>query len=146
MRQQKVPRVTYRLVEERVVSDTEKNILVMDDEEIVADIARQMLAYLGYNVVVVENGEQAIKDYRQAYENSEPYALVILDLNIPGGMGGMEAVQHILEIDATAKVLVSSGYPNDPIMEEYDKYGFCGCIAKPFDLKGLEAILQEVIR
>ena len=145
MRQQKVPRVTYRLVEERVVSDTEKNILVMDDEEIVADIARQMLAYLGYNVVVVENGEQAIKDYRQAYENSEPYALVILDLNIPGGMGGMEAVQHILEIDATAKVLVSSGYPNDPIMEEYDKYGFCGCIAKPFDLKGLEAILQEVI-
>jgi two-component system, cell cycle sensor histidine kinase and response regulator CckA len=127
------------------VSDTEKNILVMDDEEIVADIARQMLAYLGYNVVVVENGEQAIKGYRQAYENSEPYALVILDLNIPGGMGGMEAVQHILEIDATAKVLVSSGYPNDPIMEEYDKYGFCGCIAKPFDLKGLEAILQEVI-
>ncbi len=117
----------------------------MEDEQIVADIAQQMLAYLGYHVVVVENGAQAISRYRQAYENNEPYALVILDLNIPGGMGGMEAVRHILEIDAAAKVVVSSGYSNDPIMEAYDKYGFCGCIAKPFDLKGLEAILKAVL-
>ncbi|MEE4241160.1 MAG: response regulator [Desulfopila sp.] len=122
-----------------------KNILVMDDEEIVADIAQQMLAYLGYNVTVAENGEEAVVHYRECFEKNEPYALVILDLNIPGGMGGMEAVGEILAIDPAAKVVVSSGYSNDPIMEEFGKYGFCGCIAKPFDLKGLETVLLESI-
>jgi CheY-like chemotaxis protein len=117
----------------------------MDDEGIVADIAQQMLVYLGYEATVAVDGEEAIKLYREAYEQEKPYDLVIMDLNIPQGMGGMEAVKHVLEIDKEAKVMVSSGYSSDPIMQEYRNYGFCGCIAKPFDLKGLQEALQAAM-
>ncbi|HKJ63864.1 MAG TPA: response regulator [Desulfopila sp.] len=118
----------------------------MDDEEIVADIAEQMLSYLGYQAVVVGGGEEAVRLYREAYEQDDPFSLVILDLNIPRGMGGQEAVGHILEIDPAAKVLVSSGYSSDIIMQEYSSYGFSGCIAKPFDLKGLQDVLDKALR
>jgi len=133
-------------IEETTVSEAAKKILVMDDEEIVADIAEQMLSYLGYQAVVVGGGEEAVRLYREAYEQDDPFSLVILDLNIPRGMGGQEAVGHILEIDPAAKVLVSSGYSSDIIMQEYSSYGFSGCIAKPFDLKGLQDVLDKALR
>ncbi len=117
----------------------------MDDEEIVADIAQQMLKYLGYDAIVAGNGEDAVKLYREAYELEDPFDLVIMDLNVPQGMGGMEAVKHVLKVDSTAKVMVSSGYSSDPIMHEYGNYGFCGCIAKPFDLKGLQEAVQAAM-
>lgn len=110
----------------------------MDDEDIVADIAKQMLEYMGYEVTVVFNGEEAITAYQNAQDDGNPYGLVIMDLNIPNGMGGFEAVKHILTLDEKAKVLVSTGYSSDSIVQEFSKYGFCGCIAKPFDLKGLQ--------
>lgn len=116
----------------------------MDDEEIVADIAQQMLQYLGYDSNVVETGEEAIKDYREAFETGEPYSLVIMDLNIPQGMGGIDAVKHILEIDPNARVVVSSGYSGDSIMRDYESYGFAGSIGKPFDIQGLKAVLETV--
>ncbi len=122
-----------------------KRILVMDDEDIVADIAKQMLVYMGYEVSTVENGEGAIDLYRTAFEEGHPYALVIMDLNIPHGMGGIEAIKHLLEIDKAAKVLVSSGYTSDPVMKEYQQYGFTGCIAKPFDLNGLSRAIQAAM-
>lgn len=118
----------------------------MDDEEIVADIAEQMLSFLGYRAVVVANGEEAVRLFRQAHEQGDPFNLVILDLNVPQGMGGKEAVGHILETDGDARVLVSSGYSSDIIMQEFSTYGFCGCIAKPFDLKGLEDALDKALR
>lgn len=118
--------------------DQKKKILVMDDEEIVADIAKQMLEYMGYEVTVVEDGEKAIAEFRLSMEGDSPYNLIIMDLNIPNGMGGMEAIQHILKLDEHAKVLVSTGYSNDPIVDDYRKHGFSGCIAKPFDLQGLQ--------
>ncbi len=127
------------------MSESAKKILVMDDEDIVADIAEQMLSFLGYEVSIVENGEDAIEYYRKAYDAGQPYALVIMDLNIPKGMGGIEAVKHLLEIDQKAKVLVSSGYTSDPIMVEYQQHGFTGCIAKPFDLNGLKSAIQAAI-
>jgi len=110
----------------------------MDDEDIVADIAKQMLEYLGYEVSLAVNGEEAIELYTSALNEGNLFSLVIMDLNIPNGMGGFDAVKHIIEIDNKAKVMVSTGYSSDPIMQDYSKYGFCGCIAKPFDLKGLE--------
>lgn len=118
----------------------------MDDEEIVADIAKQMLEYLGYEVVLSANGEEAIESYRQAYEEGQPFSLVILDLNIPSGMGGMEAVKYILEVDEKAKVMVSTGYSSDAIVAEYSKYGFSGCIAKPFDIKGLQDAVAQALQ
>ncbi len=128
------------------MSETEMKVLVMDDEEIVADIAQQMLMYLGYDAHVVEAGEQAVKDYKEAFEAGNPYALVIMDLNIPQGMGGIEAVQHILKIDKNARVVVSSGYSGDPIMQEYGEYGFVASIGKPFDIKGLQAVIQTALQ
>jgi two-component system, cell cycle sensor histidine kinase and response regulator CckA len=128
------------------VAGAEKKVLVMDDEEIVADIAQQMLMYLGYDAHIVEAGEEAVRDYKEALETGDPYAFVIMDLNIPQGMGGIEAVQHILEIDKDAKVVVSSGYSGDPIMQEYSEYGFVASIGKPFDIKGLQAVIQTVLQ
>jgi two-component system, cell cycle sensor histidine kinase and response regulator CckA len=128
------------------VSQTEKKVLVMDDEEIVADIAQQMLLYLGYDAHIAEAGEQAVKDYKEAFDAGNPYALVIMDLNIPQGMGGIEAVRHILEIDKNAKVVVSSGYSGDPIMQEYSEYGFVASIGKPFDIKGLQDVIQIALQ
>lgn len=118
----------------------------MDDEEIVADIAQQMLMYLGYDAHIVETGEEAVRDYKETFEAGNPYALVIVDLNIPQGMGGIEAVKKILEIDKNAKVVVSSGYSGDSIMQEYTQYGFVGSIGKPFDIKGLQAVIETALQ
>lgn len=128
------------------MSEIVKKIMVMDDEKVVGDIAKQMLEYMGYKVKVVVDGTEAVKLYREAYIDGEPYRAVIMDLNIPRGMGGREAVKEVLQIDADARVLVSSGYSNDPIMVEYEKYGFCGCIAKPFDLKGLQDSIESALQ
>ena len=118
----------------------------MDDEEIVADIAQQMLNYLGYDAHIVAAGEEAVKDYKEAFEAGNPYTFVIMDLNIPQGMGGIEAVKHILEIDRNARVIVSSGYSGDPIMQQYSQYGFAGSIGKPFDIKGLQDVIQTALQ
>ncbi len=122
-----------------------KKILVMDDEEIVVDIASQMLMYLGYEVDIAHDGNEAIKLYNESCGSDDGYLAVIMDLNIPQGMGGLEAVKHVLAINDKAKIIVSSGYSTDPIVEDFKKYGFSGCISKPFDLKSLEEVLQKVL-
>ncbi|MFN2353198.1 MAG: response regulator [Desulfopila sp.] len=123
----------------------QKKVLLMDDEELVTDIAGQMLAFLGLTVYVVTSGEQAVKEYAAAYGANAPYDFVILDLNIPEGMGGLETIPQILEIDTHAKVIVSSGDPGDPIMQNYAGYGFMASIAKPYDLDGLQKVIETVI-
>ncbi len=130
---------------ENSVSEKLGRILVMDDEEIVTDIAEQMLAHLGYEVNIAGNGEEAIEFYRQALAEGKGYALVIMDLNIPRGMGGEEAVKKVLEIDANARVVVSSGYSSDPVVSNYRHFGFCGCITKPFDFRMLQDVVKENI-
>jgi len=118
-----------------------KKILVMDDEDMVGDIACQMLEYLGFEAVRATNGADAVKEYEAQLKAGEGYAAVIMDLTIPGGMGGEEAITEILAIDKNAKGFVSSGYSTDPIMVNYEEYGFAGVIAKPFDL----ATIQEAL-
>ncbi len=121
-----------------------KKILVMDDEEIVGDIAKQMLVFMGYEAEIARDGEEAIRLYKEQFNKGMPYLLVIMDLNVPDGMGGQEAIGKILAIDANAKAIVSSGYTNDPIMQRFGEYGFSGAIGKPFDLEGLKNILDSV--
>ncbi len=128
------------------MSESIKKIMVMDDEDIVRDIAKQMLEYMGYEVSVVIEGGEAIRLYRKAYDEGNPYLAVIMDLNIPKGMGGQEAVKEVLQIDGDARVLVSSGNINDPVMVRYQNYGFCGCLAKPFDLQNLQDSIQSVLQ
>jgi len=116
----------------------------MDDEEIVGDIAKQMLVFLGYDVVLVKDGMEAVSLYKSQLQSGDRFQAVIMDLTIPGGMGGKEAVNEILAVDPEAKVIVSSGYTNDPIMSHYTEYGFSGAIAKPFDMQSLKSIIEEL--
>jgi PAS domain S-box-containing protein len=120
-------------------------ILVMDDEEDVSEVAAEMLQHLGYQVKTTKDGGEAVNAYRQALDEGEPFAGVITDLTVPAGMGGKETVRRLLEIDPQAKVIVSSGYANDPIMSEYASYGFKGVIPKPYKLEELGKILWEVV-
>jgi PAS domain S-box-containing protein len=120
-------------------------ILVMDDEVDVSDVAAEMLSYLGYQVQTVRDGSEAVAAYRQAQEEGEAFAAVITDLTVPAGMGGKETVRRLLEINPQARVIVSSGYANDPIMSEYADYGFKGVIPKPYRLDELGRVLREVI-
>jgi DNA-binding NtrC family response regulator len=122
----------------------QKKVLLMDDEELVTDIAGQMLAFLGVTSHVVTSGKGAVKEYAAAYGSEAPYDFVILDLNIPGGMGGLETIPQILEIDTNAKVVVSSGDSGDPIMRDYVGYGFIASISKPYDLDGLQKVIEAV--
>ncbi len=120
-------------------------ILIMDDEQIVRDVLRSVLESFGFTVIATEDGSEAIAVYREHWEDNSPFDAVIMDLTVPGGMGGENAVQGVLNINPAAKVIVSSGYSNDPILANYQDYGFSGAIVKPFQIEDLEATLDEVL-
>ncbi|MBF0559413.1 MAG: PAS domain S-box protein [Nitrospirae bacterium] len=120
-------------------------ILVMDDEDMVLDTAIAMLENMGYIVETVKDGSDAVEKYRTARDEGSPFHAVIMDLTIPGGMGGKETVQRLLAIDPSVKAIVSSGYSNDPIMANYREYGFRGVLIKPYRHIELNDILQNVI-
>ena len=130
---------------ERNKTDARYSILIMDDEESVRDVAMDMLHYLGHDTLCVADGEQAVRKYKHAEISGTFIDLIIMDLTIPGGMGGKEAVREILAINPTAKVLVSSGYSNDPIMADYKRHGFSGALAKPYQLNELKQIIEQVL-
>jgi PAS domain S-box-containing protein len=120
-------------------------ILVMDDEEAVRQTAGEILQFLGYEVRLAREGAEAVALYQEAVRSGRSFDLVILDITVPGGMGGKEALQKLLEIDPHVKALVSSGYSNDPIMADYAKYGFKGVIAKPYQLDQMSKIVHDTI-
>jgi len=120
-------------------------ILLMDDEEIVADTTGEILIALGYDVKSAKDGKEAIDQYNKARESGNPFDVVILDLTVPGGMGGKEAIKKLLEMDPYVKAIVSSGYSNDPIMGEFRKYGFSGIAPKPYHMQELSKVINEVM-
>ncbi|MFH1625769.1 MAG: PAS domain S-box protein, partial [Pseudomonadota bacterium] len=119
-------------------------ILLMDDDEMLKKMAGRTLRKLGYEVSFAEDGAEAIELYIDARESKEPFDVVILDLTVPGGMGGKEAVEKLLEIDPEVKAIVSSGYSDDPVMSNFRDYGFSGSATKPYDVKKLSKVLHEV--
>ena len=120
-------------------------ILIMDDEELIRDVARDILKSLGYETDLARDGAEALDLYRKAKDAGKPYAAVIMDLTIPGGMGGEEAVKKLHAIDPDAKAIVSSGYSTGPIMSDFKAYGFSGVITKPYRIADMGATLQLVI-
>jgi signal transduction histidine kinase/CheY-like chemotaxis protein len=120
-------------------------ILVMDDETQIRRLLGKMLDYLGYEVETVADGEAAIDLFKRAREINQPFDAVILDLTIPGGMGGKETVNRLLEIDPQIKTIVSSGYSSDPIMGDYRKYGFSGVVVKPYEITDIASALQKLL-
>ncbi len=121
-------------------------ILVMDDEECIRNAFKQMLSFIGYSVESAKDGEEALKFYREAIDMNKPFDAVIMDLTIPGGMGGNKTIKPLLEIDSKAKAIVYSGYSNDKIMSNYKEYGFKGVITKPFKIQEMNELLQKVIK
>ncbi len=120
-------------------------VMVMDDEECLRELTLQVLNHLGYQAVTAKDGAEAVERYREFQQNGETLDAVIMDLTIPGGMGGKDAVQAILAIDPQAKAIASSGYSEGPIMSHFREYGFSGAISKPFRIETLAQLLAEVI-
>ncbi len=120
-------------------------ILVMDDEEMICDIIKAQLEDDGYRVETVPEGSLAVARYREALAEGAPFDLVILDLTIPGGMGGKDTVKEILALHPQARVIVSSGYAADPVMANYAEYGFKGIVPKPYNPSSLSNVLIRVL-
>ena len=118
-------------------------VMVMDDEKMIRDLATEMLETLGHDVVLARNGEEAIELFKKHRDAGEPIDIIIMDLTIPGGMGGRFAVQEILAMKPDAKIIVSSGYSNDPIMANCEEYGFCAAIGKPFEMEEITKVINQ---
>lgn len=118
-------------------------ILVMDDEEMIRDLAVEMLVELGYYVETCRDGKEAVSRYKAAKKADKPFSAVVMDLTIPGGMGGQEAARRILTFDPNACLIVSSGYSNDPVMADYKAYGFCDSVNKPYKVAELARLLNR---
>ncbi len=123
----------------------EGRILLMDDEEVIRETTGRMLKRLGYYVEFAEDGRKAIDLYIKAKKSNNAFDIVIMDLTIPGGMGGKETISRLLEIDPGIKAIVSSGYSTDPIMAKYSDYGFKGVVVKPYDIEDLSNTLQSIV-
>lgn len=104
-----------------------------------------MLNRMGYEVVSTADGTETIDTFRQAINRGDPFDLVILDLTIPGGMGGAKVMPELIKLDPEVKAIVSSGYSNDPIMANYSEYGFCGIAPKPYTRQQLTELLGRVL-
>ncbi len=120
-------------------------ILVMDDEALVRSIAGELIKTLGHEVDLAKHGEAAIEKYQAAMASGKPFDIVILDLTIRGGMGGRDTIQRLRAIDPGVSAIVSSGYSDDAIVAEYEKYGFKARLTKPYRLDDLRAILNNIL-
>jgi CheY-like chemotaxis protein len=120
-------------------------VLVVDDEAMIREVATKILASQGYEVESAPDGQMALVRYAKAKKQGSPFDVVILDLTIPGGLGGKETIKKLLEIDPQARAIVSSGYSNDPIMARFTEYGFKGVAAKPYNIKTLSQAVQDAM-
>ena len=123
----------------------QSKIIIMDDEKMVREIVQEMLSNVGYEVVAAKDGNETLQLYQKAKNDGKPFDLIIMDLTIPGGMGGKDAVKEIHKIDPETKVIVSSGYSNDPVMANFSEYGFCAAMVKPFQMRELMEFVDKTI-
>lgn len=122
-----------------------KRMLVMDDDEMVLNMSDKMLKRMGYDVRLAKNGEEAVDLYRQALTSGQRFDVLILDLTIRGGMNGEEAVEQLLQIDPEVTAIVTSGYATDPIMSDFERYGFKAALTKPFMWSQLKGALKKIL-
>jgi two-component system cell cycle sensor histidine kinase/response regulator CckA len=120
-------------------------ILIMDDQEMIRDATGEILKNLGYEVETCIDGAEAVELFRQAKESGHPFDAVIMDLTVPGGMGGMEAMGKLIELDPEVRAIVSSGYSNDPVMSNFREYGFREVIVKPYKISEVSKKLRRVL-
>ncbi len=123
-----------------------RRVLVMDDEEMIRELLGQMLAHLGYETALTADGQEAVDRYAESVREGRPFDVVILDLTVPGGMGGKEAIQELRAVDPEVTAVVSSGYATDAVISDFEKWGFKDRIAKPYQLSQLGALLKGLTR
>lgn len=121
-------------------------MLVLEDDYMVADIIRKLLIKNGEYCTITSDGYETILAYQKAKNCGEPFDLVITDLTIPGGMGGVEAIKRIREIDPGVRSIVSSGYNDAPVLAEYKRYGFKTFLKKPFTNNEFKKALQAALK
>ncbi|HET7535014.1 MAG TPA: PAS domain S-box protein, partial [Candidatus Didemnitutus sp.] len=119
-------------------------VLFMDDEEIIRDMAVVLLKRFGLSVDCAVDGAEAVEKYQASVNAQTPYDLVIMDLTVPGGMGGLAALRVLREIDPQVRAVVSSGYSSDPVLANYREHGFSAVVAKPYEVNDLSRVLREV--
>ncbi len=120
-------------------------VLVMDDDEIIRYLCREMLLSLGQEVEVVKHGQEALETYQGAMAAGNPFDIIILDLTVRGGMGGAETLQKLLQIDPAVKAIVSSGYSDDTAIANHLSYGFKAYLIKPYEITVLQNTLTSLM-
>jgi signal transduction histidine kinase/CheY-like chemotaxis protein len=130
---------------EEGITEGEGRVLFMDDEEIVRNTGQGILKRLGYEVELCKDGTEAVEKYRAAQRSSHHFDVVIMDLTVPGNMGGREAIGKLREIDPGVRAILSSGYSNDPIMTNFREYGFCEMVVKPYKISEMGRTLRKVM-
>ena len=121
-------------------------VLLMDDETILRQVGSDILSLLGFQVDTVCDGEAALSSYRKAKEEGLPYTLLVMDLTIRGGMGGVETIQRLREMDPEVLAIVSSGYSSGSVLSEYREYGFSGIVSKPYRVEEMARVVERVLR
>ncbi|NTW89189.1 MAG: PAS domain S-box protein, partial [Desulfobulbaceae bacterium] len=130
---------------EELTAGATGRILLMDDDPMIRDIGSKLITALGHEVDLAEHGEEALDKYKAAQQQGKPYDLVILDLTIKGGMGGLETIQQLLKIDPHVKAVVSSGYSDDATISNNEKQGFKASLGKPYNLNELREMLNRLL-
>jgi len=126
-------------------SGSRHRVLIMDDEAAVRTLAANMLEFLGYDAEVVDGGSAALEHFERARASGHPFDVVLLDLSVPGDLGGTEAVDRLGALDPEVKTILMSGFTQHPAVTEFRTYGFSAVITKPFTLQELSATLHSVI-
>jgi CheY-like chemotaxis protein len=120
-------------------------VLLMDDEQIILDVTNEVLKFLDYEVMFAKDGTVAIELYNKEKTAGSPFDIVILDLSVPEGMGGKEAIARLKSLDPSVRAIVSSGYSNDPVVQDFLTYGFLGRLTKPYKINDMKNILEQLI-
>lgn len=134
-----------KVVRKEGIEKGEGKILVMDDERLIREVLSSMLGLLGYDFTCSEEGREAIDLYHEALVQKQPFDLVILDLTVAEGKGGVATASELLKLNPEVKILVSSGFASDPVVANYQDYGFCGTLSKPYTLNQLSEVLQSLL-
>jgi CheY-like chemotaxis protein len=121
------------------------SILLMDDEEPILDVMEKLLIRKGFAVSTVRDGNEAVSMYKRSFESGKRFDVVVMDLTIPGGMGGKEAIQELKALDPNVVAVASSGFSNDPIMSDPAAYGFSAILPKPYNIRDLIELVRSLI-
>jgi CheY-like chemotaxis protein len=121
-------------------------VLLMDDEQIILDVTLEVLRFLEYDVMFARDGTAALELYKHEKEAGVPFDLVVLDLSVPEGLGGKDTIALLKAYDPAVKAIVSSGYSNDPVVQDFRQYGFSGKLSKPYKISDLKDVLEQLIK